>query len=76
MSVTSLGDYAPPPKAVKATKNDQPVEVEPGDKEVTGFIFKVQALLDHPFGLTLPDAVLDVAARRAFCRNARSVFSG
>ena len=30
------------------------------------FIFKVQALLDHPFGLALPDAVLDAAARHAF----------
>ena len=30
------------------------------------FVFKVQALLDHPLGLALPDAVLDAAARRAF----------
>ena len=30
------------------------------------FIFKVQALLDHPLGLNLPDAVLDAAARHAF----------
>jgi peptide chain release factor 3 len=41
-----LGDYAPPPKAVKATKADAPIEVNPGDKEVTGFIFKVQANMD------------------------------
>lgn len=30
------------------------------------YIFEVQALLDHPLGLTLPDTVIEVAARRAF----------
>jgi peptide chain release factor 3 len=41
-----LGDYAPAPKAVKARKGETDVEVEPGDKEVSGFIFKVQANMD------------------------------
>jgi hypothetical protein len=30
------------------------------------FIFKVQALLEHPLGLALPGSVLETAARRAF----------
>ena len=30
------------------------------------YIFEVQALLDHPLDLSLPDAVLEVAAQRAF----------
>ncbi|HEY8571659.1 peptide chain release factor 3 [Phenylobacterium sp.] len=41
-----LGDYAPPPKAVKASKAGEAVAVEPGDKEVSGFVFKVQANMD------------------------------
>jgi peptide chain release factor 3 len=41
-----LGAYAPPPKAVKATKNGDALDVEPGDKEVSGFIFKIQANMD------------------------------
>ncbi|MFC3070967.1 peptide chain release factor 3 [Phenylobacterium soli] len=41
-----LGAYAPPPKAVSATKNGESVDVQPGDKEVSGFIFKIQANMD------------------------------
>jgi peptide chain release factor 3 len=44
--LAGLGDYAPAPKAVKAVKADAPVEVQPGDKEVSGFIFKIQANMD------------------------------
>jgi peptide chain release factor 3 len=41
-----LGAYAPPPKAVAAVKNGEPTHVAPGDREVSGFIFKVQANMD------------------------------
>ncbi|HEX3700916.1 MAG TPA: peptide chain release factor 3 [Phenylobacterium sp.] len=41
-----LGALAPPPKAVAATKNDEPVQVAPGDREVSGFVFKIQANMD------------------------------
>ena len=41
-----LGDYAPPPEEVKAVRGDAPIVVEPGDREVTGFVFKVQANMD------------------------------
>jgi len=41
-----LGAFAPPPKAVKATRSGDATEVEPGDKEVTGFVFKIQANMD------------------------------
>jgi peptide chain release factor 3 len=41
-----LGAYAPPPKAVAATKGGEPIHVAPGDREVSGFIFKVQANMD------------------------------
>ncbi|HEY9217797.1 MAG TPA: peptide chain release factor 3 [Phenylobacterium sp.] len=41
-----IGDYAPPPKAVAAIRAGAETKVEPGDKEVTGFIFKVQANMD------------------------------
>jgi peptide chain release factor 3 len=41
-----LGAYAPPPKAVAAAKADEPTHVAPGDAEVTGFVFKVQANMD------------------------------
>src|SRR5689334_4848933 len=41
-----LGAYAPPPKAVAATKGGEPTHVAPGDREVTGFVFKVQANMD------------------------------
>ncbi len=41
-----LGAYAPPPKAVAAIKGGEPTHVAPGDPEVTGFVFKVQANMD------------------------------
>ncbi|WP_332772511.1 peptide chain release factor 3 [Phenylobacterium sp.] len=41
-----LGAYAPPPKAVSAAKAGEPTHVVPGDPEVTGFVFKVQANMD------------------------------
>ena len=41
-----LGAFAPAPKGVKAEKAGQPMEVEPGDTEVSGFVFKVQANMD------------------------------
>ena len=41
-----LGLFAPPPKAVAAKKGDEPIEVSPGAKEVSGFIFKIQANMD------------------------------
>jgi peptide chain release factor 3 len=41
-----IGAYCPPPKAVAAVKAGQPTQVIPGDKEVTGFVFKVQANMD------------------------------
>jgi peptide chain release factor 3 len=41
-----LGDYAPPPEPVKAERGEAPIVVQPGDREVTGFVFKVQANMD------------------------------
>lgn len=41
-----LGAYAPPPKAVAAARGGEGTHVAPGDKEVTGFVFKVQANMD------------------------------
>src|SRR5207245_365882 len=41
-----LGAYAPPPKAVKAARAGAENHVAPGDGEVTGFVFKVQANMD------------------------------
>jgi peptide chain release factor 3 len=44
--LAGLGAYAPPPKAVAALKSGETTHVAPGDKEVTGFVFKVQANMD------------------------------
>jgi len=44
--LAGLGAYAPPPKPVAAIKNGEPTKVSPGDREVSGFIFKVQANMD------------------------------
>jgi len=44
--LASLAAYAPPPKAVKAERNGEPTHVAPGDPEVSGFVFKVQANMD------------------------------
>src|SRR5262249_46597621 len=41
-----LGAYAPPPKAVAAARSGTDTHVAPGDREVTGFVFKVQANMD------------------------------
>jgi peptide chain release factor 3 len=41
-----LGAYAPPPKPVAARRAGQEIHVAPGDAEVAGFVFKVQANID------------------------------
>jgi peptide chain release factor 3 len=41
-----IGAYAPAPKAVKAERGEEETHVAPGDAEVSGFIFKVQANMD------------------------------
>jgi peptide chain release factor 3 len=41
-----IGAYAPPPKPVAATRDGEPTHVAPGDSEVSGFVFKVQANMD------------------------------
>jgi len=42
----TLGAYAPPPRPVKAERNGKEIHVAPGEAEVTGFVFKVQANMD------------------------------
>ncbi len=44
--LAGLGEYAPPPKSVKAVRAGAETAVEPSDKEVSGFVFKVQANMD------------------------------
>jgi peptide chain release factor 3 len=44
--LAGLGAYAPPPKAVAASKGGDATHIVPGDPEVTGFVFKVQANMD------------------------------
>jgi peptide chain release factor 3 len=41
-----LGTYAPPPRAVAAERGGAETHVAPGDPEVSGFVFKVQANMD------------------------------
>ena len=41
-----LGAYAPPPKPVAARRAGEETHVAPGDPEVAGFVFKVQANID------------------------------
>ena len=41
-----LGAYAPPPKAVPASRAAESTHVAPGDPEVSGFVFKIQANMD------------------------------
>ena len=41
-----LGAYAPPPKLVRATRSGEETHVAPGDEEVSGFVFKIQANMD------------------------------
>jgi peptide chain release factor 3 len=42
----TLGGFAPPPRAVRAEKAGQEIQVSPGESEVSGFVFKVQANMD------------------------------
>jgi peptide chain release factor 3 len=44
--LAGLGAYAPAPKAVAARRGAEPIHVAPGDAEVSGFVFKVQANMD------------------------------
>ncbi len=44
--LAGLGAFAPPPKAVSAMRANAQTHVAPGEKEVTGFVFKVQANMD------------------------------
>jgi peptide chain release factor 3 len=41
-----IGSYAPPPKPAAAERAGQPTHVAPGEGEVSGFVFKVQANMD------------------------------
>ena len=41
-----LGAYAPPPRPVAAARGGEPTHVAPGDDEVSGFVFKIQANMD------------------------------
>jgi peptide chain release factor 3 len=41
-----IGAYAPPPKPVAARKGGEDTHIAPGDREVSGFVFKVQANMD------------------------------
>lgn len=41
-----LGAYAPPPGPVKAERGGMETHVAPGETEVSGFVFKVQANMD------------------------------
>jgi peptide chain release factor 3 len=41
-----LGAYAPPPQPVAASRGGAPTHVAPGDREVSGFVFKIQANMD------------------------------
>ena len=44
--LAGLGAYAPPPKPVRALRAGEETHVAPGDAEVSGFVFKVQANID------------------------------
>ena len=44
--LATLGAFAPPPKAVAAVKAGAETHVAPGQVEVSGFVFKVQANMD------------------------------
>jgi peptide chain release factor 3 len=44
--LAGIGAHAPPPKVVAAQRGGEPTPVAPGDREVTGFVFKVQANMD------------------------------
>jgi peptide chain release factor 3 len=42
----TLGTYAPPPKPLAAERGGAAIHVAPGEAEVSGFVFKVQANMD------------------------------
>jgi len=42
----ALGLYAPPPKRVAAVRSGEETQVSPGEEEVSGFVFKIQANMD------------------------------
>jgi peptide chain release factor 3 len=44
--LAALTAYAPPPEDRAAEKAGTPIEVHPGDPEVSGFVFKIQANMD------------------------------
>jgi peptide chain release factor 3 len=44
--LAGLGAYAPPPGAVRTLRAGEETHVAPGDAEVSGFVFKVQANID------------------------------
>ncbi len=44
--LAGIGAYAPAPGPAAATRNVEPVQISPGDPEVSGFVFKVQANMD------------------------------
>ncbi|WP_409433689.1 peptide chain release factor 3 [Litorimonas sp. RW-G-Af-16] len=44
--INALAEFCPGPQPEMAKKNGQPIEMRPSDKEVAGFVFKVQANMD------------------------------
>jgi len=42
----TLGTFAPPPRTVAAKRAGAETSLSPGDSEVTGFVFKIQANMD------------------------------
>ncbi|HEY7901102.1 MAG TPA: peptide chain release factor 3 [Caulobacteraceae bacterium] len=42
----TIGAYAPPPGDVAVRREGEPVRLSPGDDEVSGFVFKIQANMD------------------------------
>ena len=42
----TLGTFAPPPRMSRATRGGEATHVAPGDDEVSGFVFKIQANMD------------------------------
>ena len=44
--LAALSAFAPPPEEVEASRSGAEIEVQPGDPEVTGFVFKIQANMD------------------------------
>ncbi len=42
----TLGVYAPPPGLVSARRGEEETHLAPGDEEVSGFVFKIQANMD------------------------------